>query len=111
MSVLEKYRAAPNSDALADLFTVAEPLHQELFRGINSAPGGTLALVQMRKDLLKMLSEYPALKAVDIDLRHLFTSWFNRGFLRLERIGRRTPALVLENPYRSCPARRRREHP
>ncbi len=95
-SVFEKYRAAPNSDTLADLFGVVEPLRQELFRRINSAPGGTLALVQMREDLLKMLPECPALKPVDIDLRHLFSSWFNRGFLRVERIDWRTPAIVLE---------------
>lgn len=30
------------------------------------------------------------------DLKHLFKSWFNRGFLRLERIGWHTAALILE---------------
>ncbi|NBR28623.1 MAG: hypothetical protein EBT83_09485 [Betaproteobacteria bacterium] len=30
------------------------------------------------------------------DLAHLFGSWFNRGFLKLERIDWRTPAIVLE---------------
>jgi malonyl-CoA decarboxylase len=34
--------------------------------------------------------------ALDLDLRHLFRSWFNRGFLRLERISWHTSALVLE---------------
>ena len=60
------------------------------------APGGTAALVEMRKTLLKGLRAHPAWKAIDFDLMHLLRSWFNRGFLRLERIDWRTPALVLE---------------
>ena len=30
------------------------------------------------------------------DLRHLFASWFNRGFLELRRIDWRSPAVILE---------------
>lgn len=96
VSAAEKYRAAPNSETLAELFIAAESLRQELFRRVNSAPGGTLTLVAMREDLLRMLPEQPTLKPVDIDLRHLFGSWFNRGFLRVQRIDWSTPALVLE---------------
>jgi len=33
---------------------------------------------------------------VDADLVHLLQSWFNRGFLRIERISWKTPALILE---------------
>jgi malonyl-CoA decarboxylase len=33
---------------------------------------------------------------IDADLMHLLRSWFNRGFLRLERIDWRTPAIILE---------------
>ena len=33
---------------------------------------------------------------MDIDLVHLFRSWFNRGFLVLQRIDWRTSALILE---------------
>jgi malonyl-CoA decarboxylase len=33
---------------------------------------------------------------LDSDLRHLFASWFNRGFLELRRIDWQTPATVLE---------------
>src|ERR671934_509972 len=35
-------------------------------------------------------------RGIDYDLMHLLRSWFNRGFLRLERIDWRTSALVLE---------------
>ena len=33
---------------------------------------------------------------IDADLLHLLREWFNRGFLRLERIDWRTSAIVLE---------------
>ena len=38
--------------------------------------------------------------ALDADLKHLFRSWFNRGFLRLERISWQTSALILEKLIR-----------
>ena len=60
------------------------------------APGATAALVDMRRRLLRELKANPDWVGVDADLEHLFGSWFNRGFLRLERIDWRTPALILE---------------
>jgi len=96
IAAAEKYRANPNSDTLTALCTVSEPLRQELFRRINLAPGGTEGVVRMREDLLKMLPEYSELRSVDSDLRHLLSSWFNRGFLHIERIDWHTPAIILE---------------
>src|SRR5260221_2609050 len=58
--------------------------------------GGPAALVEMRRLLLGGIREHPAWRAIDADLLHLLRSWFNRGFLRLERIDWRTPAIVLE---------------
>ena len=75
---------------------VVESARQELFRRLNMAPGGTAALVAMRRELLRGLKKHPDWRAIDADLLHLFRSWFNRGFLRLERIDWRTPAIVLE---------------
>ncbi len=40
------------------------------------------------------------LKAVDNDFVHLFSSWFNRGFLVLRRIDWSTPAIILEKIIR-----------
>jgi malonyl-CoA decarboxylase len=60
------------------------------------APGGTAALVEMRRLLLKGTQDRPHWRAVEADLQHLLRSWFNRGFLRLERIDWRTSAMVLE---------------
>ena len=50
----------------------------------------------VRARLLAHLKDHPRLSAVDADFRHLLASWFNRGFLRLQRIDWRSPANVLE---------------
>jgi malonyl-CoA decarboxylase len=92
----DAYRAAPSADTLLRLRAAAEPLRQELFRRLNLAPGGTNALVEMRRDLLTTLREHPERAALDADLVHLFRSWFNGGFLTLRRIDWRTSASVLE---------------
>ncbi len=93
---IEAYRHAPGAATAAALESAAEPPRQELFRRINTAPAGTNSLVTLRRDLLRILHSHPQLSAVDADLKHLFRSWFNRGFLRLERIGWHTSALTLE---------------
>jgi malonyl-CoA decarboxylase len=81
---------------LIALQAAVESPRQELFRRLNAAPGATAALVALRQRLLRELKAAPQLAGVDADLAHLFGSWFNRGFLRLERIDWRTPAIVLE---------------
>src|SRR5690606_27320393 len=53
-------------------------------------------LVEMRRLLLRNLHARPQWRLIDADLLHLLRSWFNRGFLRLERIDWRTSAMVLE---------------
>ncbi|MCP4182390.1 MAG: malonyl-CoA decarboxylase [Hyphomicrobiales bacterium] len=91
---------SPSGKSSALLHTVTESRRQELFRRLNHAPGGTKLLVQMRQDLLGYLAEHSDLKSdlagVDADFVHLFSSWFNRGFLVLERITWATPATILE---------------
>jgi malonyl-CoA decarboxylase len=54
----------------------------------------------MREELLGNLAEHPELKPVDADFVHLFSSWFNRGFLVLRRIDWSTPANILEKIIR-----------
>jgi len=92
----ESYCRVPTVDSLAELIRVAEPPRQELFRRMNMASGGTATLVALRASLLDQLEEFPELRVVDNDLLHLFSSWFNRGFLTLERVDWRAPALLLE---------------
>jgi malonyl-CoA decarboxylase len=86
--------ASPQS--LIKLQHAVESPRQELFRRLNVASGATAALVDLRRRLSRELKAAPQLAAVDADLAHLFGSWFNRGFLKLERIDWRTPAIVLE---------------
>jgi malonyl-CoA decarboxylase len=90
------YQLDPSPENLIRLQETVEPARHELFLRLNMAPGGTAVLVGMRRELLKKLKEKPHWRVIDADLMHLLRSWFNRGFLRLERIDWRTSAIVLE---------------
>ena len=93
---IETYRKQGTPEAAQDLSEAAEAPRQTLIRRMNMAPGGTASLVALRAELLSMLKIHPELKPLDRDLEHLLASWFNRGFLRLEKIDWNTPAAVLE---------------
>src|SRR6266850_1471882 len=90
------YQRQPDANTIASLQAAAESPRQELFRLLNMGPDGTSSIVSMRQDLRGMLTDYPHLSPVDADVVHLLRSWFNRGFLRIERISWKTPALILE---------------
>ena len=92
----EGFRLDPSQANLLRLQAAAEAPRQELFRRFNMAPGGTGVLVKMRARLLRTLADHPERAALDADFVHLFRSWFNRGFLVLQRIDWRTSALILE---------------
>lgn len=94
------WQAKPGDATAADLHAASEPRRQELFRRLNLAPGGTRALVRMREQLMDVLAHRDDLRPVDEDFVHLFTSWFNRGFLVLRHIDWSTPAIVLEKIIR-----------
>ena len=76
--------------------TAASSRRQTLFKKLNELPGATQRLVNMRKTLLGLLADTPELAVIDQDLQHLFTSWFNRGFLVLQPISWSSPAHILE---------------
>src|SRR5712672_4434332 len=92
----ERYLADGTAEAAAALARTADPPRQELLRRINMAPGGTSALMAMRSEIASWLRGEPELKLLDADLKHLFASWFNRGFIELRRLDWQTPAAVLE---------------
>jgi len=96
LAAADAYRDEDALDNLARLQAAVEPPRQELFRRLNMAPGGTAALIAMRSRVLAGLKANPEWRTVDADLAHLLGSWFNRGFLTLERIDWHTPAIVLE---------------
>src|SRR5262245_34270091 len=92
----ERYLADSTAEAAAALAVAGDPPRQELLRRMNMAPGGTGALIAMRSEITQRLRTEPELKLLDADLKHLFASWFNRGFLELRRIDWQSPAAMLE---------------
>ena len=96
LAAVDAYRENDDYEQLSAIARSVEAPRQKLFRRINMAPDGTATLVAMRGHLLKMLRARPELRPVDADLRHLFISWFNKGFLELRQISWDSPAAVLE---------------
>lgn len=92
----QAYRDDPSQANLILLQRAAEPPRQELFRRLNMAPGGTAVLVEMHRQVLQELNANAQWLGTEADLTHLLRSWFNRGFLTLQRIDWRTSAMVLE---------------
>jgi len=93
---IDAYQIDPSPLRAHALHQAAEPRRQELFRRLNTAAGGTQLLVRLRADLLPTLPDHPERAGIDSDLVHLLRSWFNRGFLLLQRIDWSTSAAVLE---------------
>lgn len=91
-----RYADSGSAKDLVELVKTAEPPRQELFRRLNRASHGTADLVMMREEVLARLKKNPTLEAVDSDFEHLLSSWFNPGFLRLEKIDWNSPAYLLE---------------
>ena len=92
----EAYATERSAENLVRLARAAEPPRQELLRRLNRAPGGTRASSRMRELVLDRLRVDRRLAAVDSDLSHLLSSWFNPGFLTLARVDWNSPAALLE---------------
>jgi malonyl-CoA decarboxylase len=99
-AAVETYLKDKSASAAQRLHGAAEARRQELIRRLNLAPGGIEVLVEMRELLLKHQAEHADFALVDADFAHLFSSWFNRGFLVLRRIDWSTPANILEKIIR-----------
>ncbi|MPZ57447.1 MAG: MCD, Malonyl-CoA decarboxylase MCD [Rhizobiales bacterium] len=93
---MEAWRTSPTEETAAELHLASEPRRMELFRRLNLAPNGTAALVHMREQLIDAMDHRDDLAGVDTAFVHLFSSWFNRGFLVLRHIDWSMPAVVLE---------------
>jgi len=94
------WQASPLDLTTAEVHRASEPRRLELFRRLNLAPGGTAALVRMREQLIDAMDHRDDLAVIDNDFLHLFSSWFNRGFLVLRSIDWSTPASLLEKIIR-----------
>ena len=95
-AALDTYEKGQTKASYRAFMTAAEPPRQELIRRLNQVPGATRQLVEMRADLLRLGRGEAALDALDLDFRHLLSSWFNRGFLVLMPITWESPAHILE---------------
>lgn len=93
---IENYQQIPSDEEMLRLHKAAEPRRQELIRRLNYSSGGTHRLIKMREILLGFTKDHPELAAVDSDFLHLFTSWFNPGFLEMRPMDWSTPANILE---------------
>ncbi len=90
------YAGESNAQNLIKLTRATESPRQELLRRLNRAPEGTKTILGMRREILKLLDKRRDLAALDYDIRHLLSSWFNPGFLKMHRVDWNSPALVLE---------------
>lgn len=96
LSAAQAYAEQQSAANLKRLMLASEPPRQELFRRINRTPGGTATIVGMRRTLLRNLRANPELQALEDDLLHLLSSWFNPGFLEMQKVDWGSPARLLE---------------
>ena len=92
----QAYAAQRDAASLISLVQAAEPPRQELLRRLNRTPGGTACILRLRRELLARLRKQPELMALESDFLHLLSSWFNPGFLKMQRVDWNSPAQLLE---------------
>jgi malonyl-CoA decarboxylase len=74
---------------------VASP-RSKILTQFNALPDGLKFLVDLRADLLRFRDRHPGLAVLDCELREQLASWFDVGFLQVERITWNSPAALLE---------------
>ena len=72
------------------------PRRVRLLSQFNGLSQGVKFLVDLRAELMHWAQQEPEFRALDDDVRGLLASWFDVGFLDLERITWETPASLLE---------------
>ncbi len=82
--------------AVRRLHQATLPPYVKLLTQFNALPEGIKFLINLRADLLALEDRAPALEGLDSDLRELLASWFDIGFLDLQRITWDAPAALLE---------------
>src|SRR5689334_9159814 len=87
---------ADRATALVGLRHALEPPRVTLLTQFTGIPDGMKFLVDLRGTLLNLRGSDPYLSALESDLRHLLASWFDVGFLELQRIDWHSPAALLE---------------
>ena len=96
IAAIKTYQDAPSAKSYEAMTAAVEPARLQLIRRLNQTHDATAKLVAMREDLIRFLPEHPNLGKLNVDFKHLFASWFNRGFLVLRPINWSSPAHILE---------------
>jgi malonyl-CoA decarboxylase len=103
-TAIGKWRLAQDAiarqQAAAGLRDVLEPPRIRLLRQFNGLRGGVKFLVDLRAELIGWARESRELRALDRDICRLLASWFDIGFLELQRITWDTSAALLEKLIR-----------
>ncbi|MDB4599794.1 malonyl-CoA decarboxylase [Alphaproteobacteria bacterium] len=96
IAAIKSYQDAPSAKNYEAMTAAVEPARVQLIRRLNQTHDATAKLVAMREDLTRFLPEHSDLGKLNVDFKHLFASWFNRGFLVLRPINWSSPAHILE---------------
>ena len=80
----------------SDLRAALTPPRVQLLSRFTTLPNGVKFLVDMRAELIPLARADPQLKGLDGDMKRLFASWFDVGFLELRGITWDAPASLLE---------------
>ena len=96
IAAIQTYQNTPSANSYEAMIAAVEPARLQLIRRLNQTHDATAKLVKMREDLIRFLPQHPHLGKLNVDFKHLFASWFNRGFLVLRPINWSSPAHILE---------------
>lgn len=96
----QAYAEQRDAASLIALVQTAEPPRQELLRRMNRTPGGTACILRLRRELHVRMAEHPHWQTLEADLLHLLSSWFNPGFLKMQRVDWGASAQLLEKIIR-----------
>lgn len=98
--VIEERNRALGTEQLyaanVSLRKLLEPPRAILLRQFNELEDGVKFLVDLRAELLRLVKDNPLLRPLDQDVLRLLVSWFDVGFLDLQRITWSTSAAILE---------------
>lgn len=96
LAVLQQAEPHERGVAYAKLRQALEPGRIKLLMQFNALAEGVKFLVDLRADLTRLTRKSASFRALDNDLRMLLASWFDVGFLELQRITWESPASLLE---------------
>jgi malonyl-CoA decarboxylase len=99
--ILDASTSAARSEAIHAARATLEAPWMKLLTQFNTLPDGVKFLVDLRADLLSFLDDRLELRPLEHDLKQLLASWFDVGFLELQRVTWDSPASLLEKLARS----------